>query len=365
MEEKFENCLLLHALGDTLGFKNGDWEFNYRLLSQASFLPAFSAEHLYEFLELGGIQGINLKGWRVSDDTVLHLATAAALLQTYKNIPALLELLKKEYLASLMDMEERYPGNTTLRSLAYLKKNPKSLAVSYDFKKGGSGASMRTLCIGLAYAGKKQRGQLIAIALEASRLTHNSATGYLGGITAALFTAFALEGKPPESWPFRLVSLLEEGIIEKYLGETRELEEYNRDKYAFIDKWKLYIGERFSKDKKFSFNKAMRDPVFRTEYYHETYSDKRFSYFPGSAGDDSVIIAYDSLMDSQGHWEKLVVYSMLHAGDSDTTGCIAGGWYGIVYGLKDVPSKNLEHLEYKDRLKETARKLYSKFSKGT
>lgn len=32
---------------------------------------------------------------------------------------------------------------------------------------------------------------------------------------------------------------------------------------------------------------------------------------------------------------------MLHAGDSDSTGTIAGAWFGAFYGLDNVPSNQL------------------------
>jgi ADP-ribosylarginine hydrolase len=31
---------------------------------------------------------------------------------------------------------------------------------------------------------------------------------------------------------------------------------------------------------------------------------------------------------------------ILHGGDNDSTGTIAGAWYGALYGLNNVPSKH-------------------------
>jgi ADP-ribosylglycohydrolase len=31
---------------------------------------------------------------------------------------------------------------------------------------------------------------------------------------------------------------------------------------------------------------------------------------------------------------------MIHGGDSDSTGCIAAGWYGALYGFKEVNDNN-------------------------
>jgi ADP-ribosylarginine hydrolase len=33
---------------------------------------------------------------------------------------------------------------------------------------------------------------------------------------------------------------------------------------------------------------------------------------------------------------------MLHGGDNDSTGCIAGSWYGALHGFNGVPRNNYE-----------------------
>ena len=81
--ENYRAIMLLHALGDTIGFKNGQWEFNYfnKDLSYKTTL-----EIVFEFIALGGITNINLKGWNVSDDTLIHIAVAKTLLENYGTI---------------------------------------------------------------------------------------------------------------------------------------------------------------------------------------------------------------------------------------------------------------------------------------
>lgn len=48
---------------------------------------------------------------------------------------------------------------------------------------------------------------------------------------------------------------------------------------------------------------------------------------------------------------------MLHGGDNDSTGCLAGAWYGAIYGLKNVPEINYKNLEYKQRLIKAGQQL--------
>ena len=378
MEKRFEACMLLHALGDTIGFKNSEWEFNFHNseYKDVGINSHITMEIVFQFIELGGIKHINLKDWIVSDDTVLHLATAEALISKYKNLTEFEDKTASLYVKGIKDKYElRYFGVITGTNICRIIDGKDWRKLEYNFEFGGSGAAMRTSCIGLAFYGKKNRGLLIQSSLEASRITHNSVIGYLGGVTSALFTAFAIEQIPIEEWCFRLVDILDSNVIETYLEKSgpksRGLKEYKRDKNIFIDQWKKYIEMRFDSNKKPIYSKVMRNIAERIDFYYENFSRKIHNdngkqlkvYFPGGAGDDSVIISYDCLLDARDNWEKLVFYSMLHAGDSDTTGCIAASWYGAFYGMDDVPKSNLKYLEYKDRIIKDAKMLYIKFSK--
>ena len=85
MEDKVKGCLILHAIGDTLGYYNGKFEFNFGL-SPSKLTLNTTLEIVYEFINLGGITDINLNGWKVSDDTILHIQTAHALVNSDINL---------------------------------------------------------------------------------------------------------------------------------------------------------------------------------------------------------------------------------------------------------------------------------------
>ena len=377
MLERYKATMVLHAMGDTIGFKNGEWEFKFQ---NAKGVPNdepreykirrfenIPIEKLYEFIYLGGVKQVPQKGWYVSDDTILHMAVAECLLSEYNSLNTLANKLVQKLISSmsvLLDSKKnRFPGATTMDSIRKLKSGKRWDELPYDYYSGGSGASMRSLCIGLAYYGKDKRDMLIQTSIELSRITHNSATGYLGGLASAFFVALAIEGVGVEKWGKVFLDLLKSDSIGKYIKTAgRDVDKYERDAHIFISKWSGYIEDKFDGDK-VRIRRSDMNLVYRTRYYHDNFAfQKDKNYFIGSGGDDSVIIAYDCLLDAGNSWEKLVVYSMLHAGDTDTTGAIAGGLWGALYGFADVPSGILEHLEYRSKLEQLGEKLANKFN---
>lgn len=351
-KDNFIACLVLHALGDTIGYKNGDWEFNYLLDDVES---DFSDDLLFEFISLGGINGINLDKWIVSDDTIMHMETGYALLEETKNVNKYGDILTKKYLKCMNNMFRRSVGATVKKNMELIKNGVKWNKLPYDYMAGGSGGSMRTSCIGLIFSGEKNRQKLIEFSIEASRITHNSVIGYLGGLVSALFTAYAIEGININEWPFQLINLLESNKVDNFIKKTRDFDKYIRDKEEFINYWKKFIEIRY-KGNTIDESKFFRIPSARTNFYVDHFSKNKA--LPGFMGHDSVIFAFDALISAGKNWETLVVYSMLHAGDSDSTGCIAASWYGALYGFHQVPENNLKYLEYKKELYKLGQNLY-------
>jgi hypothetical protein len=200
-------------------------------------------------------------------------------------------------------------------------------------------------------------------------------------MTTALFTHYAINNINPWTWTKKMLELEESGLIDSIVKKqlnNNDYEEYLKDKEEYWLSWKRFQEFR-----------ATRFAI-RTEEFFEFYSryndlykiiynisiDKNEKKIPyarfGGSGNAATIIALDSLLMSinpidgvadidldkpnelKYNWESLVFFSTLHFGDNDTTGAIAGMWYGALRGYDGVnktESKILNMLEFKKKIK--------------
>jgi ADP-ribosylglycohydrolase len=346
IRDKVYYNLMLHALGDTIGYNNGRWEF---LKS--------TQEIIMQFINYGGITGIDITTWKVSDDTIMNLALFRVLLDNFKTIDEFGDLLAKEFLKIEKKMEDIHPGKRTSDSLRIIRQGTNWKNIPYDENAKGNGAAMRTQPIGLFYPGNFNRYTLIALSVEASRITHNSSIGILSGFTSALFTAFCVEALPLFLWIKNLLIYLKSNIIDEYLKKSRP-EQYNifiEYKNEYIGIWEKYFQLRFRHTD--SIEGIKRDPVLSNLFGRIPYLNNRFPRTGqiGSCGDTAIIFAYDALLECEGSLEKIIYYSCLHEGDSDTVGALALGWFGAYYGTSlntNLTNDLIKNIEVYNEIKE-------------
>lgn len=344
---KFGSSIFYAIIGDIIGYGNSEIEFNFgcsnRVNSQLDVerISGWSVKHVVDFISKGGISNLKSLNYKVSDDSILLMAVLDALVKTYnQDDDIIVKQIQKSmihYYNNDKHKDKRNYGIRTVKSFNKIMNNQKIL---YNKMAGGSGASMRSMPIGLLYSGKNNRKKLIYISIMSSIITHNNPIAYLGGLASALFTAFAIEGVQPNKWPFKLLDIIKSPYVKNLIHKINNItpqatELQNKDVDQFVIWWDTYINLRF-KNKKFidntNKNEVSTNMKFfdsRSIFYYENFGLKN-SFNPGANGCDSVIIAYDCFMDSKS-FESLIYYSMLHAGDSDTTGCIAGSFYGAYY----------------------------------
>ena len=346
LKNRFKACLTLGGVGDALGFKNGAYEFCRN-----------GEAIINEVDSLGGLEKItiNNKSWMVSDDTVMTIATANALVSDWKTHSELFTNLAKEYIQCMGDMSGRAPGNTCKYAMTVLKPElPNGYQIPFNPRAGGCGAAMRSAPIGLLYHRPDQINDLVAVSIESGRMTHNHPTGYLGALASALFVSYALQQKPLVEWGVGLLATLE--IARKYIEDTgRDVKENEANWSYFEQKWEEYVKLRGIKDGK---SQPIFPEVFGARQRDEFYKDISFSGWGGASGHDAPMIAYDALLGCGDSWEELCKRGMFHGGDSDSTGIIAGACWGAMKGFDGVPECNYKALEYRDRLVKLAENIW-------
>ncbi len=346
---------LYQSLGDTIGYYNSEWEFNKGDIRAGA---DFVNELIYDFIYLGGANDFSVKNLIASDDTILYLATMQVLCDGFDNVEDFGKKVKEEYVKSIPLIKDRYPGTTTMSALEFQKINEWN-KLPYDSESKGAGSAMRSGCIGIFYPGGINRKKLIELAIESSRITHNSTVAMLGSVTAALFTAYAIERVPIDKWPNKLLKILKSDIIDNYLKESRpnEYDFYVKDKKLYTGQWDEYRRLLFTGNHLDLNFKYMKNPVLRYKYLSTNFSKGCNNM--GGCADNAVIMAYDSVARCGGTYEKMLVYSALHPGDSDTVASIAFSWYG---GLFHSPRNEIivrrmfKDLEFFDKINELFKK---------
>jgi ADP-ribosylarginine hydrolase len=379
-KEKIEGSFLLLSYLDTIGFYNGKWELNYGLnvenVNQA-LMANFTI--VMEYNALGGFNYLSIKNWYASDDTILTIAVIKALIDGGKERDFI-----KRYIEIYEDLikKERLSGYQTIKSINFLKKIFQNKLDTYldkipfDKLMGGNGAAIRTGPIGLFYANDIDK--LISVSIMASRLTHNIPLGYLGGLVSALFASYAYKNISPLLWIDKLLELYESNKIQNYIHTTNINIIHDKEIKDYFTTWYIYKEKRFDDLINFR-NKS--NFLFAKDRYNALIEFTPKNYFKdnkienwhllGASGLDSVICAYDALLMSiipnelfqieKNNFifnpEALIFFSALHIGDSDSTGAIAGFWYGALNGFTGFDINKIKELEFYKELTKLSDKV--------
>lgn len=362
LNEKIKASIYLQSYFETLGFGNTAWEFNWgnTKIDGRSMSANIWLNIVHNYFALGGFNKIDITDWKSSDDTIMMIATGLGCL-----IGGEEKNYIDEYVRILPQLKnrERGSGINSLNTLEIIKRTKSISKLDYNKTMGGNGAAMRTSIIGLIYFKEKDLEKLIENSIIASRVTHNYTLGFLGGLVTALFTSFGIRNIPIWEWIDKLLKIFDEGIIDKYMEKTNIYKQYLEDKDFFFDLWRQYSEQRLSKFRNFSIEFYMYENRFESLKEYNEFGGNYYNF--GSSGISSVIVAYDSLLMGYGcnkipldlkdknlkfSLDSLVFFSTLHFGDNDTTGAIAGAWYGAYFGFKDFDANKLNQLEFKNEL---------------
>ncbi|KAM6447334.1 inactive ADP-ribosyltransferase ARH2 isoform 2-T2 [Liasis olivaceus] len=338
--EKFKAALLLAGVGDALGYRNFTRENN-----------ALGAKIQEELKEIGGLGNLVLSSdkWPVSNNTLMHMATAEALITDYWCLEDLYRELVKRYVDAVEKLPERRSDPATIEGCSQLKPDNYLLAWHTPFNEKGSGfgAATKAMCLGMKYWKPERLETLIEVSIEVGRMTHNHPTGFLGSLCSALFVSYAIQGKPLVQWGREMMKVVP--MAEEYCKKTiRHMAEYQEHWFYFEAKWQFYLEEREINEE--NQNKPHFPDNYDAEEREKTYRRWSSEGRGGRRGHDAPMIAYDALLGCGGDWTELCNRAMFHGGESAATGSIAGCLYGLLYGLTKVPKGLYQDLEQRERL---------------
>jgi len=376
--DKITASILYASYFDTIGFKNGEWEFNYsRSINSMNDVMYSSYTLIHHFMSIGGFSKLNIINWKSSDDTILLMATTEALINGGTEMDFI-----NSYIKVYDDLLNPaiYSGKQTLKSISYLKKiiqkkkNSYLDMIPFDHSMGGNGAAIRTAPIGIYYANDIDK--LIECSIICSRLTHNIPIGYLGGLISALFAAYAYNNINSWLWIDKLLELVRSKKIINYINSTDIGTKHDEQINQYFSIWFKYKEKRFDDLISIRSKAEFIFPLERLKSLSNyiVAASEQQAYYIGASGLDSVLYAYDSLVMSLELNDKLeinlknpkyildslIFFGCLHIGDSDSTGAILGYWYGIIDSL--IKNPNLEKLEHYNKLVKLSKSFSNKIS---
>ena len=339
--DKYRGCLVGGAVGDALGYA-------VEFLEDCRIFEKYGERGITEYSLVDGVAPI-------SDDTQMSLFTANGLLfgttrgmmrgimGTYPSYIALcykdwlktqtadefgFELPEYAWLNNIPAMNHsRAPGRTCINYLMY-----DNLGSTVDPKNNskGCGGVMRVAPIGLYFEGKHYASDEIdMIGAEAAALTHGHELGYIPA--AMLVHIIHLLAHRTDIGVKDAVEDAKKAIV-RLFPKAEHLQEM----ITLTDK-----AIRFSAEKDMDDLDSIRE------------------LGEGWVAEETLAIAIYCSLKYEHDFEKAIIASVNHSGDSDSTGAVTGNILGAHLGMKAIPEKFLSNLELRDTILEIADDLFN------
>lgn len=337
--DRYRGCLIGGAAGDALGYA-------------VEFLDSASIKQMY------GKQGIteyDLKGGKalISDDTQMTLFTANGLLfgttrgcvrgimgsyasyigvcyrDWYRTQRESYPLKGEDFHSWLVNVPElfhpRAPGGTCLRAIFGETYGTPEEPVNHS---KGCGGVMRVAPIGLYLsADTMPQEQIDRIGAEAAALTHGHPLGYIPA--AALVHIVSLAAHRDDLSLSEIVADMKASIHRQFKGNSYlPAFEQLLDKAVQLSQQNLPDEEAIA---------ALGE---------------------GWVAEETLAIAVYCALKYSSDFDKALIASVNHSGDSDSTGSVTGNILGAYLGLQAIPAKYTANLELLDVMTELADDLY-------
>lgn len=341
LQDRIRGSLIGGAIGDALGYP-------------VEFMSINAIRQKYGETGITRYELNNMGVAEISDDTQMTLFTANGLLFGYSRaamrgimgVPesyirdSYLEWLQtqtgdidytRDHFNWIREVPElhsrRAPGNTCLQALSQIANHQK-----VDNYSKGCGGVMRIAPIPLYYNGNMKQFHddpkvTVQVAGAVARITHKHPLGFLPAALLAHLIERLLSAESPTS--YQIAQYLDDGI--SILRNVYP--EYGKD----IDVLKYLL------------EKAARRAVSTL-----TDAEAIKQLGEGWVAEETLAIAVFCAMRYPNDFEKAVVASVNHSGDSDSTGAVTGNIMGAICGYEVIPSYYKENLELRWLIEELA-----------
>lgn len=336
-QDRYRGCLIGGAVGDALGYAV---EFS----SADRIFRKYGAQGITEYEPVNGVA-------RISDDTQMTLFTANGLLLgttrgrmrgimgTY---PSYIECCYRDWLKTQIGVKtpdhswlnnvpemnhSRAPG---LTCMGYLLNNDIGSVSDPRNDSKGCGGVMRVAPIGLYFEGKDYSpDEIDMIGAEAAALTHGHELGYI-----------------PAAMLVHIVHIL------AHRTDVSVTEAVEDAKAAMC---RLFKDAEHIKDMV-----AITDRAVALAHRPEIAAlDAIKKLGEGWVAEETLAIAIYCAIRFENDFEKAIIASVNHDGDSDSTGSVTGNILGAHLGMKAIPERFLTNLELKETILEIADDLYN------
>lgn len=339
--DKYRGCLIGGAAGDALGYE-------VEFLDESAIFSRFGEKGITEYALRDGVA-------QISDDTQMTLFTATGLLlgttrgmtrgimgtypsyinysykDWYRTQTERYPLPEEYHYSWLVNVPEmfsrRAPGITCLSAI----ENPAFGTIEEPINNSkGCGGVMRVAPVGLYFEGKRYSADEIdMMGAETAALTHGHSLGYI-----------------PAAALVHIIHLLSHNA-DITIPEA-------------VEDMKKTVARLFADDKHLQeFLKLTDRAVDLSKAGDIEDSDAVRELGQGWVAEETLAIAIYCSMKYSQDFDKALITSVNHSGDSDSTGAVTGNIVGAYLGMKGIPQRYLDKLELREVICEIADDLYN------
>lgn len=325
----FRGCLLGGAIGDALGYP-------------VEFLPLYKIRNQYGQNGITCLQKNNNDNYEITDDTQMTILTAEGLIKNListngnREILSIEEIYKSyqiwghtqnvvnkdkiDHSSYLLNypplLEDRAAGRTCLSAI---KSNKLATLNNPINDSKGCGAVMRMAPVGLVYT----KDKAFKFGCECGVITHGHPSGYISAGILGCVISVIIEGH-------ELIDAVNYSLDEakKYKGHEECVE-------------LIEMAVNLSNSKL-----LCEDAIYKLGQ--------------GWTGEEAIAISVYCALKYKDDFEKALITSFNHDGDSDSVGAITGNILGAYLGIDKIPYLWIKNLELNTLLIELADKLLTK-----